>query len=309
MLHLLGAAAAIAVLSTFFAATKAPGPVAGGAGEAVARPVPIAPAPAAPPADQEVLTCVYDLARLGERMNEEGYWLSGYHRFGAGWGGFNRPNGGGASAGGDGDPRAPVDARIPAAAAVGGDPGFWGDLGWAAAPGYQIRVLYAAAKVLALRGDGTACRALLQEVHETYEDYASRLREAGVQPGQIASWRQEQILAARPVTEQARAIRVDNLPGTELRNRKDEALGRVEDMVLDPASGRIAYVIVSHGGFLGMGRERVAVPWSLLHTTPGLNALVLDLPPQAVRAAPRFDANGAGTSWRDVDRYWQEQFG
>jgi sporulation protein YlmC with PRC-barrel domain len=43
-----------------------------------------------------------------------------------------------------------------------------------------------------------------------------------------------------------------------------ENLGKVHDVVLTPDLNRISYVVVSTGGFLGMGNKLHAIPWSIL---------------------------------------------
>jgi len=47
--------------------------------------------------------------------------------------------------------------------------------------------------------------------------------------------------------------------GTEIKNPQDENLGEVKDFMLD-SNGKVRYVAVSYGGFLGMGDKMYAVP-------------------------------------------------
>jgi hypothetical protein len=47
-------------------------------------------------------------------------------------------------------------------------------------------------------------------------------------------------------------------------NRGGEKLGKVEGFGIDPEQGRIAYVGLSFGGFLGFGDKWFAVPWEAL---------------------------------------------
>jgi sporulation protein YlmC with PRC-barrel domain len=51
--------------------------------------------------------------------------------------------------------------------------------------------------------------------------------------------------------------------GKDLVNTRGEELGTVRDFVTD-SEGRISFAIVSHGGFLGFGEKKVAVPYSAL---------------------------------------------
>ena len=56
--------------------------------------------------------------------------------------------------------------------------------------------------------------------------------------------------------------------GKELGTAKDLVIGR---------DGKIEYVILSVGGFLGIGSERIAVPWDKIRSTPNVNLLVADV--------------------------------
>lgn len=54
------------------------------------------------------------------------------------------------------------------------------------------------------------------------------------------------------------------LIGADVRNAADEDLGKIEELVIEPKSGRIAYAVLSFGGFLGMGDKLFALPWGVL---------------------------------------------
>jgi sporulation protein YlmC with PRC-barrel domain len=159
------------------------------------------------------------------------------------------------------------------------------------APSYQIRTLSAAGNVLAHRGEEEACRAVLAELRTAYDEYVGYLQEAGLQPGEIATWRQEQMAAAQPVTElQARGIiSVDDVSGREVRNPQDERLGSVDDLIFDPETGEVSYAVVARGGFFGIGEEYVAVPWEQFAIAPGLNVLVLNIDAAQLEQAPAID--------------------
>ncbi len=53
--------------------------------------------------------------------------------------------------------------------------------------------------------------------------------------------------------------------GAKVRNPQGEDLGKIEELVMNPSSGAIAYAVVSFGGFLGMGDKLFAVPFSALN--------------------------------------------
>jgi sporulation protein YlmC with PRC-barrel domain len=55
-----------------------------------------------------------------------------------------------------------------------------------------------------------------------------------------------------------------------------EELGTAEDLVIG-RDGKIEYVILSMGGFLGIGGERVVLPWDRIRSTPRVDQLVADV--------------------------------
>jgi hypothetical protein len=50
------------------------------------------------------------------------------------------------------------------------------------------------------------------------------------------------------------------LAGDSVVNAAGEDLGKIEAIMLDVTSGRIAYAVLSFGGFLGMGKKLFALP-------------------------------------------------
>ena len=48
--------------------------------------------------------------------------------------------------------------------------------------------------------------------------------------------------------------------GSKVVNAQNEDLGKIEDLVIDAGAGRIAYAVLSFGGFLGMGDNYFAIP-------------------------------------------------
>ena len=85
------------------------------------------------------------------------------------------------------------------------------------------------------------------------------------------------------------AAKVTDVIGMTVNNYQDVKLGKVSDLAVDMESGRIVQVIVSRGGFLGMGTTLTAVPPGALHQGPELTILQLDSSPVKFKAAPRFD--------------------
>jgi PRC-barrel domain len=54
--------------------------------------------------------------------------------------------------------------------------------------------------------------------------------------------------------EASSLISSDKVEGTEVYNRQGEKLGSIHSVMIDKVSGKVAYAVMSFGGFLGMGR-------------------------------------------------------
>ena len=61
----------------------------------------------------------------------------------------------------------------------------------------------------------------------------------------IPVWRERQIAAAQPVTSKNIPFRPEELLGTEVRNPQNEALGSVENLVMSPATDKVAYLVIA----------------------------------------------------------------
>jgi sporulation protein YlmC with PRC-barrel domain len=59
---------------------------------------------------------------------------------------------------------------------------------------------------------------------------------------------------------------VSKIRGMEVENRDGQHLGQVQDFLLDPVSGEVRYVVISFGGWLGVGKRLRAVPAKIVST-------------------------------------------
>src|SRR6185312_11384570 len=81
----------------------------------------------------------------------------------------------------------------------------------------------------------------------------------------------------------------DTLLGNDVYNGAEEDLGDIKEFMIEMSSGRIAYAVLSFGGFLGMGDKLFAVPWEALKLDTGNHRFVLNVDREALKNAPGFD--------------------
>ena len=77
--------------------------------------------------------------------------------------------------------------------------------------------------------------------------------------------------------------------GDKVINTAKEHLGKIEDLMIDLENGRVAYAVLSFGGFLGFGNKLFAVPWEALSVRPHEHAFALDVSKEILEKAEGFD--------------------
>jgi hypothetical protein len=106
------------------------------------------------------------------------------------------------------------------------------------------------------------------------------------------------------VRETARLIGSDKVEGTNVRRTNGDKIGSIERVMIDKRSGKAAYAVMTFGGFLGMGSEYRALPWSTLRYNERLDAYELNLTDDQLRTAPV--ASNAFYDTGVIDRGWED---
>ncbi|HYV40475.1 MAG TPA: PRC-barrel domain-containing protein [Thermoanaerobaculia bacterium] len=101
---------------------------------------------------------------------------------------------------------------------------------------------------------------------------------------------------ARTVAEFPRVLSASTLKDEKVVNAAGEDLGKIEDYMIDLNKGRIAYCVLSFGGFLGMGDKLFAVPWSALTLDTENKCFILNVEKERLKTAPGFDKD----NWPDL---------
>jgi sporulation protein YlmC with PRC-barrel domain len=106
-----------------------------------------------------------------------------------------------------------------------------------------------------------------------------------------------------------KVMAADTLEGDDIVNAANEKLGKLEHIMIDVPTGRVAYAVLSFGGFLGMGDKLFAIPWRALRIDPPNQRFVLDVEKEMLKNAPGFDKDHwpsmADEEWaREVHTYY-----
>jgi sporulation protein YlmC with PRC-barrel domain len=105
-------------------------------------------------------------------------------------------------------------------------------------------------------------------------------------------------------------VKASSIIGTNVVNPQGENLGEIKEVVIDPGTGKVAYAVVSFGGFLGMGKKLFAIPFKSFEYNVTKSEYVLDVSKERLKAAPGFDADHwpsmAEEKWnRDIYKYYE----
>ena len=107
-----------------------------------------------------------------------------------------------------------------------------------------------------------------------------------------------------------------DVKGHKVVNKDAQDLGKIDDYMLDLENGRIAYAVLSFGGFLGMGDKLFAIPWSAFTVQLFENdmRIVLNVDKEILRKAQGFDKSQLPLGYTDLSSvyhyygykpYWQ----
>lgn len=117
------------------------------------------------------------------------------------------------------------------------------------------------------------------------------------------------------VNETTSLIAGSKVTGTAVYDMGGEELGSIHDIMIDKLTGKVAYAVMSFGGFLGMGNSYHPLPWSLLKYDVDKSGYVVNLSRDQLQGAPSY-AVGTDPGWGDrgyeqkvhdfydADAYW-----
>jgi hypothetical protein len=72
-------------------------------------------------------------------------------------------------------------------------------------------------------------------------------------------------------------IESDRVEGTTVYDPQGNDIGSIKRLMIEKLSGRVAYAVMSFGGFLGMGSEEHTIPWSKLTYDTNLGGYRTDI--------------------------------
>ena len=77
-----------------------------------------------------------------------------------------------------------------------------------------------------------------------------------------------------------------DVKGTQVFSRNGDLLGQIDHLMIDKASGQVAYAVMSFGGFLGFGTGTYPLPWKKLGFDSSIGGFVTDVTHRQLTPAP-----------------------
>jgi len=103
-------------------------------------------------------------------------------------------------------------------------------------------------------------------------------------------------------------IASDRVEGTRVYGADGKHIGSIERLILGKQDGRVAYAVLSFGGFLGIGHDHYPLPWATLHYDTQLDGYRIDLTKEQIEGAPSY-ADDDDTWYNDNGRRVYDYYG
>ncbi|MFK4655139.1 hypothetical protein ABIF97_005073 [Bradyrhizobium japonicum] len=87
--------------------------------------------------------------------------------------------------------------------------------------------------------------------------------------------------------EMDRLIGSDKVEGTSVYGADRNKIGSIERVMIDKVSGKVSYVVLGFGGFLGLGNEHYPLPWQSLKYDTELGGYVTGITAKTLEGAPK----------------------
>ena len=106
---------------------------------------------------------------------------------------------------------------------------------------------------------------------------------------------------ARPLEarETHALIGSDKVEGTAVYRSNGDKAGHIARVMIDKLSGKVAYAVMSFGGFMGIGEDYYPLPWRLLAYNPELGGYQVHIGEAQLKGAPKYSSH---ESWDWADR-------
>jgi hypothetical protein len=116
-------------------------------------------------------------------------------------------------------------------------------------------------------------------------------------------------LASNDDREFGTLIGSDKVEGTAVYGADTKKIGNIKRVMIDKSSGKVAYAVLSFGGFLGIGDDYYPLPWHSLKYDTKLGGYIAGITVDRLKGAPKYASEsswdwGAPGTTKSVDDYY-----
>ena len=111
-------------------------------------------------------------------------------------------------------------------------------------------------------------------------------------------------MTTTPTRARPSVLGASTLTGNSVRSLDGEALGTIEEFMIDLGTGKIAYCVLSFGAAPGIGNKLFAIPFGAMTLDTESHTFTLDVDRERLARAPGFDRD----DWPDMtDDSWAKR--
>jgi len=104
--------------------------------------------------------------------------------------------------------------------------------------------------------------------------------------------------------QKGRYLTASSLSGDRIVNSAGQHLGEIKEIMLDLEGGKIDYIVIEFGGFLGLGVKYFAIPFRLLKLDAANKRFIFEQAREILENAPGFDMD----HWPDTNLHFDEVY-
>lgn len=108
-------------------------------------------------------------------------------------------------------------------------------------------------------------------------------------PQSSTEYTAEKVKESASMTNQGKLLYANDLIGMSVMNPEGEKIGEIEELVINPQEGRIKEVVVSFGGFLGIGSKSVVILWEEMKLSADRQNVLLAMGREELEQAPSWE--------------------
>ena len=111
------------------------------------------------------------------------------------------------------------------------------------------------------------------------------------------------------VKDMSMLVACDRVEGSKVFGSDGKQIGHIERLMLEKSDGRIAFIILSFGGFFGIGQDHYRLPWEKLRYDARIDGYCVNMTKNDIEKARRFASKDDTLVHKDHGHKSHDYFG